>query len=98
MALPQATPRALARPDVYDMSYSYDMSATMLSIRLDPEIEERLRQLAEKTGRTKSFYVREAILEHLEEMEDRYLAIDRLEKPARRLTLDEVEQELDLDG
>ena len=70
----------------------------MLSVRLDPEIEERLAALAARTGRTKSYYVREAILEHLEEMEDRYLAIERLETPARRWPLDEVERELDLDG
>jgi RHH-type rel operon transcriptional repressor/antitoxin RelB len=70
----------------------------MLSIRLDPEIDKRLEDLAARTGRTKSFYVREAILEHLEEMEDRYLAIERLENPGQRWTLEEVEQELDLEG
>ena len=56
----------------------------MLSVRLDPKIEKRLKALAAKTGRTKTYYVREAILEHLEDMEDRYLAIERLENPARR--------------
>ena len=35
----------------------------MLAIRLDPEIEKRLEALAKKTGRTKTFYAREAILE-----------------------------------
>jgi RHH-type rel operon transcriptional repressor/antitoxin RelB len=71
---------------------------TMLSIRLDPEIDKRLEDLAARTGRTKSFYVREAILEHLEDMEDRYLAIERLENPGQRWTLEEVEQELDLES
>ena len=70
----------------------------MLSIRLDPEIDKRVEDLAARTGRTKSFYVREAILEHLEDMEDRYLAIERLENPGQRWTLEEVEQELDLEG
>ena len=70
----------------------------MLSVRLDPKIEKRLENLTAKTGRTKTYYVREAILGHLEDMEDRYLAIERLENPAQRWTLDEVEQELDLDG
>ena len=70
----------------------------MLSVRLDPKIEKRLKALAAKTGRTKTYYVREAIMEHLEDMEDRYLAIERLENPARRWTLEEVEQELDLEG
>jgi len=70
----------------------------MLAIRLPEEIEARLSALATKTGRTKTFYAREAILEHLDEMEDKYLAIDRLEKPGKRWTLDEMEQGRDLEG
>ncbi len=69
----------------------------MLAIRLPEEVENRLSSLAAKTGRTKTFYAKEAILEHLGEMEDKYLAIDRLENPGKRWTLDEMEQELDLE-
>ena len=68
----------------------------MLAVRLPEEIENRLADLAAKTGRTKTFYAREAILEYLDEMEDRYLAIDRLENGGKRWTLDELEQEIDL--
>ena len=46
----------------------------MLTIRLPADIEERLEQLAKATGRTKTFYAREAILRHLEDLEDVYLA------------------------
>jgi RHH-type rel operon transcriptional repressor/antitoxin RelB len=46
----------------------------MLALRLPADIEERLDALARRTGRSKSFYAREAILEHLEDLEDRYLA------------------------
>jgi RHH-type rel operon transcriptional repressor/antitoxin RelB len=46
----------------------------MLAIRLPEAIEKRLDALAKETGRTKSFYVREAILEHLDDLEDIYLA------------------------
>ena len=46
----------------------------MLAIRLPQAIEKRLDKLARRTGRTKSFYVRQAILQHLEDMEDIYLA------------------------
>lgn len=70
----------------------------MLAIRLPEEIETRLAELARKTGRTKTFYVREAILGHLDDMEDKYLAVHRLENPGKRWTLDELEQDLDLDG
>ena len=51
----------------------------MLAIRLPQSIEKRLEKLARRTGRTKSFYAREAILEHLEDLEDLYLAERRLE-------------------
>lgn len=50
----------------------------MLAIRLPAEIEARLETLAKTTGRTKTFYVREAILEHLDDLEDLYLAEQRL--------------------
>jgi len=46
----------------------------MLAIRLPEEIEKRLDALAKQTGRTKSFYARQAILEQLDDLEDYYLA------------------------
>lgn len=46
----------------------------MLAIRLPVEIETRLDALAKATGRTKTYYAREAILEHLDDLEDYYLA------------------------
>ena len=52
----------------------------MLAIRLPQSIEKRLEKLARRTGRTKSFYVREAILEHLEDLEDLYQAERILER------------------
>jgi len=71
----------------------------MLAIRLPTEIEERLEQLAKKTGRTKTYYAREAILEHLDDLEDAYLAMHRLENPPERYwTLDELEQRVGLEN
>lgn len=46
----------------------------MLALRLPEDIEMRLDTLAKATGRTKSFYAREAILIHLKDLEDAYLA------------------------
>ena len=40
------------------------------SVRLPVEIEERLNKLSVQTGRTKAFYVRQALLKHLEDLED----------------------------
>ena len=57
------------------MGLPYLYSAVpMLTIRLPQSIEKRLEKLARRTGRTKTYYVRQAILEHLEDLEDRYLA------------------------
>ena len=67
----------------------------MLAIRLPEEIENRLVELAAKTGRTKTFVAREAILEHLDEIEAKYFAIDRLEKAGKHWTLDELENGVD---
>jgi len=50
----------------------------MLAIRLPADVERRLDALAKATGRTKTFYAREAILEHLDDLEDLYLAEKRL--------------------
>ncbi|MDY0049284.1 MAG: DUF6290 family protein [Halothiobacillaceae bacterium] len=61
----------------------------MLAIRLPAEIESRLDALAKATGRTKTYYAREAILEYLDDMEDLYLAEQRLAdiRAGRSLTL-----------
>ncbi len=72
----------------------------MLAIRLPEEIEASLDNLAKRTGRSKTFYAREAILEHLGNLEDLYLA----EQVMRRIdsgeestsSLDEVEARLGL--
>ena len=68
----------------------------MLAIRLDAEIEKRLTLLAKRTGRTKTFYAREAIVEHLQDMEDIYLATERLRRPTKTYSAREVKRELGL--
>ncbi len=79
----------------------YSKERPVLAIRLPEDIERRLEKLAKATGRTKTFYAREAILEHLEDLEDVYLAEQRLialrAGKSRTLTLEEVERELGLD-
>ena len=72
----------------------------MLALRLPEDIESRLDKLAKATGRTKSFYAREAILEHLADLEDLYLAEKRLAKvrtgKSKTYTLTALEQALGL--
>ena len=55
-------------------------------------------RLAEKTGRTKSFHAREAILRHIEDLEDHHLASPRLERGGHTVSLEDLEAELDPDG
>ena len=68
----------------------------MLAIRLDPDTENRLDLLAKRTGRTKTFYAREAILQHLEDLEDTFLATQRLRNPAKTYSAKDVKRELAL--
>lgn len=52
----------------------------MLAIRLPHSIEKRLERLARRTGRTKTYYARVAIVEHLDDLEDLYFAEEALER------------------
>lgn len=74
----------------------------MTSIRLPNPLEERLNRLAQETGRTKSFYIREALEKSIEDMEDIYLSQQTLERvragKERTYTLKEVEKILELDN
>jgi RHH-type rel operon transcriptional repressor/antitoxin RelB len=72
----------------------------VLAIRLPEEIERRLAALAKRTGRTKTYYARAAILEYLDDLEDIYLAdrvMEQLEAgEIRTYSLEDVERELGL--
>jgi len=72
----------------------------MLAIRLPREIELRLDNLAKATGRTKTFYAREAILAYIEDMEDLYLADKSMRAlksgKVKAIPLDQVERNLGL--
>lgn len=69
----------------------------MLTLRLQKDLEKRLENLAKKTGRTKSYYAREAILEYLDEQEDYQIAIARLQKKRPTIPIKEVEKLLGLE-
>ena len=69
----------------------------MLTVRLSPDTDRRLSQLARLTGRTKSYYVRELIESNMEDLEDRYLAEARLERRRPSLTSRQVRKRLALE-
>jgi RHH-type rel operon transcriptional repressor/antitoxin RelB len=74
----------------------------MLAIRLTPDIEKRLDNLSRKTGRTKTYYARAAIVEYLDDLEDIYLAEKRLEDirsgKSKTIPIDEIMRRYDLEG
>jgi RHH-type transcriptional regulator, rel operon repressor / antitoxin RelB len=71
-----------------------------VSIRLPDDVSSRLQNLAQLTGRSKTFYMIEAIREHLDDLEDLYIAeqrmIDIRAGRSQTHTLDEVERDLGL--
>jgi RHH-type rel operon transcriptional repressor/antitoxin RelB len=72
------------------------MGLRALPIKVSDELYDRLSNLANKTHRTKTFYVREALEHYLEDLEDTYLAVERLAKPAKIYSMMEVAKELKL--
>ncbi len=68
------------------------------NLSLPQQIENRLLLLAQELGRKEDDLIQEAIVNYLEDWEDIRDAQERLSNPPQRyLTLEEVEQELDLD-
>ena len=61
---------------------------------MPPEVERRLDALGKKTGRSKSYHAREAILRQIEDIEDYYLARRRLGRSRSRMTLEGLERGL----
>lgn len=74
------------------------MSKHPYSIRLDSELDQRLQHIAAVTGRSKSSFIKEALEQYIEDMEDYADAVSALREKGRSITLDEMEHELDLDG
>ena len=71
----------------------------MLAVRLDAQTEARLERMAALTGRTKTFYARAAIEAHLDDLEDFYLADERLRdfRSEDAIPLAQLKAELGLD-
>ena len=72
------------------------MTTRMLAIRIPEKVDRRLARLAKRTLKTKTEIARDALLEHLDDLEDYYLAISRLENKMQSIPLEELEQRLGL--
>ncbi len=72
------------------------------SVRLDPAVEARLDQLAQATGRSKAYYLRELIEAGIDDLEDAYMGAAVLERvragKERTYSLNDVMEELGLDA
>ena len=73
-----------------------------VSLRLPEDVSRRLQRLADRTGRSKTFYMIEAIQEHLDDLEDLYLAEQRLidlqAGESETVPLDELMKSYGMDG
>lgn len=74
------------------------MNTETIAVRLQKDLHQRLSSLAKRTGRSKSFYVKQALTRYLEEMEDIYLAVDRIENPGKRVSMEEAKKILDVES
>ena len=65
----------------------------VLNVRLPENVARKLESLSVRTKRPKSFFIKEILEMYLDEMEDAYLALERLnEKNARYYTTEEAEK------
>ena len=78
-----------------------EKSDQLIGIRIPKSVKDRLDVLAQKTGRTRTFYIRQALLEYLDDLEDKYMAqevLGRVKEGEEELySLDDVERDLGLD-
>jgi RHH-type transcriptional regulator, rel operon repressor / antitoxin RelB len=71
----------------------------MLAVRLDPDLDARLTAVAKRTGRSKSYYAREALREKIEELEDIALLEEAIRDPdfGQRISHEQMRRELGLE-
>ena len=68
----------------------------MPAIQLTDELEQRLSAIAAKTGRSSLDHARQALVEHLDDLEDHYIALERLHVQQPTLSMNEMERRLGL--
>ena len=81
---------------VYPYRKKEEIMAIQIGVRVPEEVVKRLDRLARKTKRSRSYYVRQAILDHIQELEDYYLALSRQEDNQPPIPFDEMERRLGL--
>lgn len=69
----------------------------MIAVRLPKELETQLERVAHETNRSKSYYIRKALEQYLEDREDYLLAVARLEENNPRIPYEKMRKELELE-
>ena len=72
----------------------------MLMIKLDPEIEKQISELVERSGISLDAFVRQALIEKIEEAEDNAFLKEARRDPdfGQRVSLEQMKRELGLDS
>jgi RHH-type transcriptional regulator, rel operon repressor / antitoxin RelB len=65
-------------------------------VRIPVALDERLTRLAEKTGRSKTYYARKALETFLEDTEDYLLAVASYESSNKTVSLEELRKKFKL--
>ena len=81
---------------MYPYRKKEQIMAIQIGVRVPEEVVKRLDRLARKTKRSRSYYVRQAILDHIQDLEDYYLALSRQENGQPAIPFDEMERRLGL--
>jgi|YNPBryunderm2012_1023409.scaffolds.fasta_scaffold52697_2 RHH-type rel operon transcriptional repressor/antitoxin RelB len=72
-------------------------SEVILSLRIPKVLDEKLKEIAKKTDRTRSYLVRKALEEYLEDLEDYLIAFERYTREDKEyLTTEEVKRYLEI--
>jgi RHH-type rel operon transcriptional repressor/antitoxin RelB len=69
----------------------------LVTVRLDDKLAHRLEKLAENTHRTKSFYIKQALNQLLNDREDYLLALAAYEKEEPTTSIEQIRKELGLE-
>jgi RHH-type rel operon transcriptional repressor/antitoxin RelB len=67
-----------------------EIMKVQIAVRVPEEVVKRLDRLARKTNRTRTYLVRQAVLEHIQDLEDYYLALFRQEDRQPTIPFDEA--------
>lgn len=71
--------------------------STLVAVRLPDDLESKLENLSQETGRSKSYYMKKALEQFLEDREDYLLAVARLEENNPRIPYEKIRAELGLE-